>query len=278
MMDSNPALESLSSSDLLTVTRGLVHRSRGVEAELLVHLGEIDERKLYLDCAFPSMFAFCVGELGFSEDVAYNRITVARAGRRLPAVVEAVRSGQVHLAGLRLLVPHLTADNHRGLLAEAAGKSKRAIEELVARLAPQPTAPTVIRRLPERLPVAAATPPSLEGPALLLRREEHRPAITPLTEEAFKIQFTASRALRDKLRQAQDLMRHRVPDGDLATIVDRAARPPHRTRQEGTLRHRPEGSGGRVEARRRPDRLTPHSRRHQASRLRARRRPLHLRG
>src|SRR5437762_8167540 len=26
------------------------------------------------DLAFPSMFAFCLGELGFSEDAAYNRI------------------------------------------------------------------------------------------------------------------------------------------------------------------------------------------------------------
>jgi hypothetical protein len=107
------AFESLSSADLLAATRDLVRQSQGVEAELLSHLGEIDERKLYLDCASPSMFAFCVHELGFSEDAAYNRITVARAGRRLPAVLEAVRSGHVHLAGLRLLVPHLTSENHR---------------------------------------------------------------------------------------------------------------------------------------------------------------------
>src|SRR5438093_12942149 len=78
--------------------------------DLLVHLGEVDERKLYLECAFPSMFEFCVGELRFSEDAAYNRIMVARAARRLPAVIEAMRSGQVHLSGLRLLAPHLTID------------------------------------------------------------------------------------------------------------------------------------------------------------------------
>jgi len=47
-----------------------VQKSRGLETELLVHLGEIDERRLYLDQPFSSMFAFCVGELGFSEDVA----------------------------------------------------------------------------------------------------------------------------------------------------------------------------------------------------------------
>jgi len=105
MMNSRAVVESLSSSDLLSATRELVQRSRGLEADLLVHLGEIDERKLYLDWAFSSMFAFCVGELGFSEDAAYNRINLARAARRMPLILEALRSGQVHLAGLRLLGP-----------------------------------------------------------------------------------------------------------------------------------------------------------------------------
>src|SRR5439155_22011680 len=119
MMNSNSALESLSSADLLSATRELVQRSRGLEADLLLHLGEIDERKLYLERAFPSMFAFCVGELRFSEDAAYSRILVARAARRWPAVIEAMRCGKVHLSGLRLLAPHLTGKNHREVLAEA---------------------------------------------------------------------------------------------------------------------------------------------------------------
>jgi len=229
MMNSSSALESLSSADLLSATRDLVQKSRGVEAELLLYLGEVDERKLYLECAFPSMFAFCVEELGFSEDAAYARITVARAARRLPAMVEAVRSGQVHLTGLRMLVPHLTEQNHREVLAQAAGKSKRCVEELVARLSPQPAVPALIRKLPELparatmppAPRAAGEPPPIAGPppgAALAGRA----VLAPLTEETFKVQFTASRAFRDKLRQAQDLLRHRVPDGDLAAILERA--------------------------------------------------------
>src|SRR3954467_7352159 len=156
-MEQNPclALQSLSSSDLLSATRALVRKSHALEADLLVHLAEVDERKLYLECSHPSMFAFCVVELGFSDDAAYNRIMVARVGRRLPAVIEAARSGDVHLAGLRLLAPHLTLENHRAVLAEATGKSKRDIELIVARLAPLPPVPATIRRLPES-PVVAA--------------------------------------------------------------------------------------------------------------------------
>jgi len=210
-----------------------------VEAELLVHLGEIDERKLYLDWSFSSMFAFCVGELGFSEDVACNRINVARAARRMPVILEVVRSGQVHLAGLRALAPHLTTENQEQVLAEAAGKSKREIEELVARLAPQPAVPTVIRKLPEPRNSAPESPtfsfgiavpaaPSESSPALAFapppapRREERRAVVAPLAEDAFKFQFTGSRACHDKFRQAQDLLRHRIPDGDLATIFEKA--------------------------------------------------------
>src|SRR5207245_2000919 len=145
-----PVVESLSSSELRSATHELVRRSHGVEVRLLVYLGEIEERKLYLDWTFSSMFAFCVGELGFSEDVACNRINVARAARRLPAILEALHSGKVHLAGLRLLAPHLTTENQEKVLAEAAGKSRRQIEELVARLSPQAPVPTMVRKLPGR--------------------------------------------------------------------------------------------------------------------------------
>ena len=46
--------------------------------------------------------------------------------------------------------------------------------------------------------------------------------VAPLAEETFKFQFTASRACHDKFRQAQDLLRHRISDGDLATIFENA--------------------------------------------------------
>jgi len=236
-MNSGTIVESLSNSDLLSATRELVHSSRCVEAELLVHLGEIDERKLYRERSFGSMFAFCVGELGFSEDSAYSRINLARAARRMPVILEALRSGQVHSTGLRLLAPHLTTDNRATVLAEAAGKSKREIEEVVARLAPQPPVPTMVRKLPDRrnptpefppsgAPLQVATPESsparVLAPAHTPQREGRRAVIAPLAEETFKFQFTASRACHDKLRQAQDLLRHRIPDGDVATIFERA--------------------------------------------------------
>jgi len=109
MLNSNPAVVSLGNAELLAATREILRRACVVEADLLVHLAEIEDRRLHSEMAFPTMFAFCVDELGFSEDQAWNRTTVARAARRIPAMLESLRSGAVHLTGLRLLAPHLRA-------------------------------------------------------------------------------------------------------------------------------------------------------------------------
>jgi hypothetical protein len=76
-----------------------------LEAELLVHLGEVDARDLALRRGFRSLHAYCVEVLHFSEAVAFHRITAARAARRFPQVLERIRSGELHLSGLRLLLP-----------------------------------------------------------------------------------------------------------------------------------------------------------------------------
>jgi 5-methylcytosine-specific restriction endonuclease McrA len=237
---------SMSSAELLASARALVRRSHDVEADLLVHLAEIDDRRLYLECPFPSMFAFCVGELSFSEDAAYNRIMVARAGRRFPLIIEAIREGRVHLWGMRLLVPHLTEANHRELIAQAFGKTKRDIEERIAALAPRAPVASTVRSVPPQVATNGSAlaehahdpglpwtsngfdpdganagqndaPSSLAQPPFAMPPPRNG-QVVPLAMQSYKVQFTAGRAFRVKLSEAEDLMRHRVPDGDLETI------------------------------------------------------------
>ena len=99
---------TLTDSQLFEAVKLRIARANELDAELLLLLGEVEERRLYAARAFSSMFAFCLGELGFSEDVACNRIAVARLARRFPRVLDFVRLGRIHLTGLRLLAPVLT--------------------------------------------------------------------------------------------------------------------------------------------------------------------------
>jgi hypothetical protein len=63
-------------------------------------------------------------------------------------------------------------------------------------------------------PDEVATPPSA-GHA-------RRVVVEPLAPARYRVQFTASADLHDKLERLRALMRSSVPDGDLAAIIDRA--------------------------------------------------------
>lgn len=49
-----------------------------------------------------------------------------------------------------------------------------------------------------------------------------RPVVAPLSESHYKLQVTISAASRERLRDIQALMRHRIPNGDAAAIVEHA--------------------------------------------------------
>src|SRR6267378_683345 len=105
-------------------------------AGLVAHIAEFDHRRLYLPAGYPSMFAYCVQKLHMSEDATYKRITAARAAREFPAIFECLAEGRLHLTGVGLLAPHLTAGNAADLLTAAAHRTKAEIEELIARRFP----------------------------------------------------------------------------------------------------------------------------------------------
>jgi hypothetical protein len=53
--------------------------------------------------------------------------------------------------------------------------------------------------------------------------EPRRPALVrPLAPERYKVQMTISADTHEKLRRAQDLLRHSIPDGDPSAVFDRA--------------------------------------------------------
>lgn len=228
-------LATLSDDDLLRRLSALLRDSRRVEAELIAHIGEVDERRLYAREATSSMFAYCTERLHLSEGEAYLRIQVARATRKHPVLLDMLTDGRLHLSGIGRLAPHLTVSNADELLKRAIDRSKREIEELVAELQPRPDVSASVRKLPAR-PAPELRPDevgvrSRESSQSELRPDavegsvgdRSRPApIQPLAPERYKVQFTASGEFREKLERLQALMRTSVPDGDLAAVLEAA--------------------------------------------------------
>src|SRR5262245_7902614 len=221
-------LESLSDDDLLAGLAGVAGRARRVEADLVAHIAARDLRRLWARYACPSMFGYCTRILHLAEGEAFRRIRVARASRRHPILLEMLADGRLHVSGISVLVPLLTAENRDRLLSLAVHKTKRQIEALVAELQPRPDVPSVMRKLPER----PATPPHVERPVDLIAGAAPAfppapvsdsapppvPAPVPVVElvspSRYKIQFMAGEELHDDLERLRALLRSQVPDGD----------------------------------------------------------------
>jgi len=140
----------LSDGALIAEVTRCARDERHATAQLVAHLAELDLRRLYLGAGHPSLFAYCRDGLGLSADAAYNRVEAARACRLFPRILEQLVEGSLTVTSVRLLARHLTADNHRELLAAATRRSKREVEELIAGRFPQPDTLSSVRKVPER--------------------------------------------------------------------------------------------------------------------------------
>jgi len=209
-------------------------------ADMLADIGEVDARRLYSRAGYSSLFAWCTGRRRLTESEAFNRIDAARKARQFPAIFPMVGDGRLSLTAVLKLGPRLTAENCDELLAAAADRTKTELEELIAARFPKtemlpmvvamPTmsaSTTEMESLtpttrPERVPEPVApngfvTPPAREQVPEPVRVPVR--AVTPTAAGRHLFQFMGDDALRDLLREVQDLLGNRVPQGDMAAVV-----------------------------------------------------------
>ena len=159
-----------------------------------------------------------------------------------PVVMGFLADGSLNVTNIGLLAPYLTDDNHRTLLVSARYKSEREVERMVAALRPLPAVPSTVRKLPapvrptgvedtaerdDRASVYSSNDLEPRGdrqaaPVIAAPLPLRPPVITPLAPTRYRIQVTVSAEAHDHLRRAQDLLRHTIPSGDPALIVERA--------------------------------------------------------
>jgi len=143
-------LRQLDDDGLLRSLKRHVGSANRLTALVLAHLAEVEARGAHRQWACDTLAAYCVYELRLSEDEAQRRCRAARVARQFPVLFEMLADASIHLTGIVLLAPYLTAENHREVLARARYRRKREIELLVAELAPARDVPALIEPLSAR--------------------------------------------------------------------------------------------------------------------------------
>jgi len=196
----------LANSELIARLRSLAHEERQTTTRVLQHLGEIEKRMLHLDRGYPSLYEFCVKELGYSEGGAYRRISAMRLLRSLPEKTRQdteskIESGKLTLSTVSSLQGFLRAEKKHSsklyssgqkmdLLTSLEGKSRREVESVLAGM----------------------------QPALLPSDRERQ-----INEEKIEIRFTADAALMKKLQQLKNHFAHHDPEISYNDLFHRLA-------------------------------------------------------
>ncbi len=190
-MNEHKELKLFSNDALLSRTRELVAEERKLTTRILWYIREIDERRLFAQRGYPSLFELCVREFNYSEATAHRRIEAMRLIRELPEIEKKLEQGALKLGQVSQIQGFLRAEKReqkrvysleekRDLVSRVEGMSTRETERELISISPQSAG----------------------------IRERERAVSATETE----IRFIADKALLEKLKKLQELGSHRFKD------------------------------------------------------------------
>ena len=241
-------LYSLSDHQIISRVHRLTRRERSTTLLVLLHLNEIERRKLHLSLGHSSMFAFCTSALGYSESDAGRRIAAARCIARFPEVYSLLESGAVTIAAISRVASLLTTGNKDGILARIQGRTLDEVDAIVAKYRPRAALPRdrvqpiACTATPQAMPLlesaaeleGAPSPERAPGPSQtaceksdysqfgseykdLSHSPGERPASAATTGEVssidtcVRVSFTARKQFNAKVQRVRILAAHRLP-------------------------------------------------------------------
>ncbi|AFY02019.1 HNH endonuclease [Bdellovibrio bacteriovorus] len=107
-------LSLISNSELLSRMQNLVRTERKITHLILLHIAEIEARKLYAELGYDGMFPYLTRGLGYSEGSAYRRLHSARLLAQVPQIANKIESGSLNLSQLTKMQKCLAKSEDRG--------------------------------------------------------------------------------------------------------------------------------------------------------------------
>lgn len=172
----------------------LVKTERGITAEIISHIAEVDRRRLYLPMGFTSLFGYLTS-LGYPPASAQRRIDAARLSREVP-VLEKLQNGELNLTQISIL-----AQGFRRKEVSSEVKS-----DLVAAIQNQDIKQTEI-----------AVHQILDLPVVVHDKKHFQ------QDESVRVEITFSKEQWQILSRVKEVISHSLPNPPLPALIERLA-------------------------------------------------------
>jgi hypothetical protein len=216
----------------------LAATERDVDADIILHLLVVKERRLYAPAGYDSLFNYCTGRLGFSRSTAYRRKAVVDKAEAFPELIGRLREGRLHLCAAATVAPHLELASATDLLDAVEGLSHREVETFLAKTWRKQAEPPKPAERPsssvetslkldfglEPVRVAASTDPHDEPGVTVAdpaKKMTQRTVVRPVSADNSRVSVTLSDKTIENLRRAQELLGGRTDDDILFRALER---------------------------------------------------------
>ncbi|BDG02657.1 HNH endonuclease [Anaeromyxobacter oryzae] len=232
----------------------LLRREHHAMAEFLVALAHFDEKQVWLELGYPSLFTYLHRELGLSKSAAFYRKTAAELIQRFPEIVGPLEHGRLCLSTVGELAQVLTPENRNEVIPRFFHLSKQEARAVVAELKPVERPPQREIVTTVRAAAAAATPARAPEPAAALELcalapacvvapgspaelldanvparnvnapifRADQPTFEPLTAELRRMHVTVTKRFEAKVTAAKDALSHTHPGASTEEVLEAA--------------------------------------------------------
>jgi len=120
------------------------------EAQILELIGLADQTKDFLMLMqYPSLFSYCVKGIGLTEAETWNFLALYKKSKEIPALTEAIQSGEVSVSKLRHICPVINQENQKLWIEKAKLETNKKLIDEVAKVSPYTKKKEVVKQAGE---------------------------------------------------------------------------------------------------------------------------------
>lgn len=196
-------LTQISNQELISRMEKLVRTERKITHLVLLHIVEIEDRKLYAKLGFDGMYSYLTKGLGYSESSAYRRLQSARLLRKVPEIAVKIEEGKLNLSQLTQVQKSLREQTPSGSQALTSSATLAVLEKIENK--------------------------SAFETEKVLASEFNRPvqvheSVRPQKDDSVRMELTFTKEQFADLEQAKSLLSHVCHEGNWSEVISKLAK------------------------------------------------------
>ena len=220
-------LKHLSNDELDSRLKSLIKKENELLGEILLHIQEVDGRKLYLKKGCASLFEYLTKHHGYSNGPAQRRIDAARLLKEVPTLLEDLQTGDLNLSHISLI--------QKCIRQKELDLKKSSIEaNKLSQIKPnkdfqfeKPSSPKVtthekIQILNELKKKSILESEKIVSQAFQIQIQT-KPKFSGQADESVRLEITFTKEQWQKLERMKSLISHSLPDGSWNHVLDYVA-------------------------------------------------------